>query len=108
MDPVRLIYSTCPDLDTARRIARVLVEESLVACANYWPGMESCYRWEGAIETASEAVLLVKTATDRVSVVVDRLVALHPYALPAVVVLPIDGGHGPYLDWIRAGTPSVR
>lgn len=104
MDPVRLIYATCPDLDTARAIARVLVEESLVACANYWSGMESCYRWQGAIETAPEAVLLVKTVASRVSAVVDRMVALHPYEVPAVMVLPLDGGHGPYLDWIRAST----
>lgn len=106
MDPVRLIYATCPDVETARQIARALVEESLIACANYWPGMESCYRWQGAIETSSEAVLVVKTTEKQVSAVVDRIVTLHPYEVPAVVVLPIDGGHGPYLDWIRTSTPT--
>jgi len=25
---------------------------------------------------------------------------LHPYEVPEMLVLPVEAGHGPYLDWI--------
>jgi len=29
-----------------------------------------------------------------------RLLELHPYEVPEVVVIPIVGGHQAYLDWL--------
>jgi periplasmic divalent cation tolerance protein len=86
-------------------LARTLVDERLVACVNVLPPMQSIYRWEGAVEQATEHQLVMKTTEERVEALKARLVALHPYEVPEVLVLPIADGAEPYLRWL---TESVR
>ncbi|HZM52800.1 MAG TPA: divalent-cation tolerance protein CutA [Vicinamibacteria bacterium] len=85
----------------AERIARALVEERLAACVNVVPGVVSIYRWKGKVEQEAELLLVIKTLAPRVEALKARLLELHPYELPEVVVLPIGGGHAPYLAWIE-------
>ena len=84
----------------AQRIARALVEERVAACVNIVPGITSIYRWKGAVEHEGEVLLVIKTIGERVEQLKARLVQLHPYELPEVVVIPIGGGHKAYLEWI--------
>jgi len=72
-----------------------------VACVNLVPGVRSIYRWEGAVEEDAEVLLVVKTRADRTGDLVDRVVELHPYDLPEVVMMPAVGGNPGYLDWVR-------
>lgn len=99
-----LVVSTCPDAETAGRIARTLVGERLAACVNRLPGIASAYRWQDEIRDDAEVLLLIKTARDRFEALCARLVELHPYDVPEVIALDIAGGHGPYLDWIGQET----
>ena len=99
---VRVALITAPDAETGARIARALVEERLVACVNLVPGIRSIYRWEGTVHLDSEVLRVAKTRDDRAGDLVDRVVELHPYDLPEVVLLPAVGGNPPYLDWVRA------
>jgi periplasmic divalent cation tolerance protein len=85
----------------AQKIARALVEERLAACVNVVPGVMSVYRWKGAVEQEAELMLVIKTIGERVEPLKARLVELHPYELPEVVVIPIGGGHAPYLAWLE-------
>jgi periplasmic divalent cation tolerance protein len=98
---VRVAFITAPDEEAAIRIARALVEERLVACVNVVSGVRSVYRWEGAVQEDAEVLLVVKTRADRAGDLVDRVVELHPYELPEVLLLPAVGGNPPYLDWVR-------
>ena len=98
---IRVGFITAPDLETGTRIARALVEERLVACVNLAPGIQSIYRREGTVHLDAEVLLVVKTRADRAAELVDRVVELHPYELPEVVLLPAVGGSLPYLDWVR-------
>ena len=100
-----LVMSTVGSREDAERIAQALVGERLAACVNVVPGLLSIYRWKGAVERADELLLLIKTRAEMVEDLGARLRALHPYEVPELVVVPITGGHGPYLDWI---TDSVR
>jgi periplasmic divalent cation tolerance protein len=99
---VRVALATAPDAEAAARIARALVEERLAACANLVPGVRSIYRWQGQLEDDSEVLLVLKTRADRVPALVERLRALHPYEVPELVVLPVEGGSTPYLEWVCA------
>ena len=96
------VLISAPDMETAGRIGRALVEERLAASANAVPGVHSIYRWRGAVQEASEVLLVVKTASDRVPALAARVRDLHPYELPAVVALPVVDGSAAYLDWIAA------
>lgn len=104
---VRTILLTAPDADTAERLGRTLVEERLAACANVVPGLISVFRWEGEVQREAEVLVIVKTVDARVEEVRARVVDLHPYDVPEVLVLPVLDGHEPYLAWVReevAGT----
>jgi periplasmic divalent cation tolerance protein len=110
-DDILLCLSTCPDPATAQEIAGALVDESLAACVNQLPGVRSTYRWQGAVHTDEEVLLVIKTTAGRFEALKARLLALHPYELPELVALSVTDGHAPYLDWVRAhaaapvGTP---
>lgn len=102
--PALICFCTCPDQATALRIARTLVDERLAACANLLPAVQSVYRWQGQVHEASEVLLLIKTAQDRLDALRARLVALHPYELPELVAVEVAAGLPAYLDWICAET----
>jgi periplasmic divalent cation tolerance protein len=103
-DPVLLCYCTCPDDDSARRIAEALVGERLAACVNRLPGIASTYRWQGQVTTEAEHLLLIKTTAARFEALRMRLLALHPYELPELVAVPVEHAHTPYLAWVRQAT----
>lgn len=96
------VLITAPEEETARRIARALVEERLAACVNLLPGVRSIYRWQGAVEEATEVLLIAKTHAERVAALAARVRALHPYELPEVVTLPVTDGSEAYLRWVVA------
>ena len=97
----RFIYITAGSPDEARRLARSLVEERLVACANVTDSATSFYWWEGTVQESGEAVLVAKTREDRVEAVIARVKALHSYTCPCVVALPILTGNPDFLSWIE-------
>lgn len=95
------IYVTMPDEAAALVMGRTLVEERLAACANVLPRMTSVYRWQGRVEQAAEAVLIVKTIEDRLLEAIARIKAFHTYECPCIVSWKIDQGNPDYLDWIE-------
>mgnify|MGYP002351831243 CR=1 FL=1 len=101
---VRVVLCTVPDREVALRLSRALVEERLVACVNLLPQVTSVYRWEGAVQEDTELLLMMKTQAARVEALTARVVALHPYDVPEVLVLPVSGGSEAYLGWVRAET----
>lgn len=103
-DKAVLVYTTFPSLEAAEAEGAALVEARLAACVNIWPGMVSIYVWNGARQRDSEVVMIVKTRRALADRVVAEMRARHPYENPALLVLPVEGGSAPYLDWIVAGT----
>ncbi len=102
----RVVLMTAPDRDAAERVVRALVEERLIACGNIVPGLTSIYRWKGAIECDAEVLVVMKTTAAAVPALLARAPQLHPYEVPELLVLPVEFGYGPYLDWVRESTVS--
>jgi periplasmic divalent cation tolerance protein len=96
----QIVLCTVPDEATAQRIASALVAENLAACVNIVPGITSVYRWKGAIETAAELLLIIKTTLGVYTRLQDRIHALHPYELPEIIAVSVDQGLPDYLAWI--------
>ncbi len=105
-DKLILLYTTFPSLVEAEKVGRRLINERLCACVNILPGMRSIYRWKGAVEAADEVVMIVKTRTSLAERVTAAVTADHTYDMPAVLVLPVNGGSQPFIDWILAETEN--
>ena len=99
---------TAPSLEEARRLARALLEDRLVACANLVPSVQSLYWWEGQVEEAAEVLLVLKTRTERVGELVARVRELHPYSVPEVISWPLGPGNPDYLAWLGAEVPAPQ
>lgn len=99
----RVVLTTAADAAAANRLARSLVEEGLAACATLVPAVHSIYRWQGAIEEATEVLLLLKTEAAQIPALEARLRALHSYETPEFLVLPVESGSADYLEWLASG-----
>ena len=102
MNDVRMLLVTVPNADVAETVANHLVSGGFAACVNVIPGLTSTYRWKGAVEKDSELLLVIKTVVGRVDEVTAQVCAIHPYEVPEVIVIPIEGGNPAYLDWVRS------
>jgi periplasmic divalent cation tolerance protein len=96
----RVVLTTTASPEEARRLGRLLVQERFAACATLIPAVESIYRWQGAVETATETLLLIKTGADQLAALEARLHELHSYDTPEFLVLPVEAGSAGYLAWL--------
>jgi len=95
-----VVFCSCPDEESAGRLADALIEERLAACVTRLPGATSVYRWEGSVHRDPEVVLMIKTTAGRLANLSARIEALHPYEVPEVIAVPAAGGSERYLGWV--------
>jgi periplasmic divalent cation tolerance protein len=104
-DPdVVVVLTTVPPEFDVEALARRLLAAQLVACVSVLPRMRSIYRWQGAVETAEEHQVLLKTRRARLADLHVALAAAHPYDVPEWLVVPVTGGSQDYLRWVAAET----
>lgn len=100
MTDTQLVLTMLPNAEGAVELARTLVEERLVACANLIPAVRSIYRWQDKLQDENEVLLLLKTRSEHLERVKARILEVHPYEVPEVLVLPVESGYAGYLEWI--------
>jgi periplasmic divalent cation tolerance protein len=98
------VYSTFPDRQSATDVAEALITAKLAACVNISALMTSVYEWEGKLQVEPEITVLIKTRRALSEKVIAAVRPLHPYQVPCLVILPVDGGSEDYLNWVRAQT----
>lgn len=101
-----VVMSTCSSEEEAERISKALVEERIAACVNVIPGLRSFYRWQGAVESASEWLLLIKSSREKFDAVRIALEKAHSYDVPEIVAIPIVEGSLNYLTWLDGSLRS--
>jgi len=102
MSEIVTVYATFADAEEAERIAGVVVEERLAACANILGPCRSIYRWQGKVEQAQEVPVLFKTSAEAAARLIARIGALHSYDVPAAVAWPIANALPAYRDWVSS------
>ncbi len=100
MTDKRIILTTAGSREEAKKIAGALVERKLAACVNIVGPIDSVYRWKGAVESAQEWLLVIKTTATQFERVRDAIRELHSYELPECIVLAVEDGSAEYLEWI--------
>ena len=107
MTPI-VVYITCATDEEAAKIGRAMVTARLAACANIFPHGRSIYRWQGAIEDAMETVLILKSRQELFASLAAEVRALHSYATPCIIALPILAGTPDYLAWLAESTAGAQ
>lgn len=103
-DEIVRVETTIDSKEGAERLATLVVDGRLGACAQVSGPISSFYRWEGRVESDDEWMVVIKTAGDRLTALTERLLDAHPYDVPEIVILPVIGGNPAYLEWVREET----
>lgn len=99
-----MIYTTFPTLSEAETCGKALVEARLAACVNIFPNMTAIFEWQGSIQKAGEAAMLIKTKMSLQEPVFKLLKSKHSYSTPAFLLLKTAGGSEDFLGWIMQQT----
>ncbi len=99
-----IVAITAPGEEEGVRLGRLLVEERLAACVNVFAGVRSIYRWKGELCEEGEVLLWVKTRTELLPKLQERVRQLHPYEVPEVIAMDISHGLPEYLSWVAEET----
>lgn len=97
-----VVLVTASSREEAEKIAKNLLEERLIACANIVGPAHSLFWWDGKIDEATEYILLMKTRIDLFEKLSERVKALHSYQVPEIIGLPIIAGYKPYIEWLNS------
>ena len=98
----QLIYTTWPDVETAKAAAATLLQEKLIACANIFAPHPAVYEWQGAVQSESEVAVLFKAPAQNAQPLQQRIAALHPYETPAILHLNVAQAPEAFLAWANA------
>lgn len=95
-----LVLTTCASTEEAGRLAATLVGDRLAACVNSFSSVLSTYRWQGAVHTDQEVLLLIKTTEERLAAVEAAIREQSGYELPECITVRVEGGTPAYLKWL--------
>lgn len=99
--PFVVVYVTAPPGRSARGLAKEILKSRSAACVNIIASVHSSYWWKGKLESAKEALLVIKTKRALVPKLMNVVRKNHPYTVPEIIAVPIVAGHKPYLDWLQ-------
>ena len=102
MSPLVIISTTIEEKNDGEKIARLLLDEKLVACAQLSSPITSYYRWEGNIVESVEFSLTLKTTASLCEQVRARLKETHPYELPEIIVQTVEESSAEYMKWLES------
>lgn len=97
--PVVILITASID-EEAEKIANRLLTQRKAACVNIIPKVRSLFWWKGELDSADEAVLIVKSKASLVDEIVSLVKEAHSYEVPEVIALPLIGGNPDYLSWM--------
>jgi periplasmic divalent cation tolerance protein len=95
------MISTAGSEKEALKMARILVEERLAACANVIPGMRSFFYWKGRLCREKEALILVKTVNKQGEKIINKIEEVHSYEVPEIIFFRVNKGEKNYLKWVE-------
>lgn len=97
-------YITTPNKDSAKQIAKKLLEEKLIACANVISDVESMFFWKAEFCSEKECVLIIKAPHKNTKEIIQRVKELHEYKKSCIIFLPIADGNEEFLRWAEEET----
>lgn len=107
MEKYSIVFTTAGKIEEAKKIAKILVQEKLAACVNIIRPIDSYYVWENKLVEDKEILLIIKTRISLFNKLKNRIISLHSYKIPEIILIPIKKGLKSYLDWIEENTQRL-
>jgi len=95
-----IVTTTLERQEHAEELARALLENRLVACAQIHGPVKSLYHWKDDIAESIEFVLSVKTFESLYPEVEALLLEQHPYDVPEIIAEHLTKVSDGYLGWM--------
>jgi periplasmic divalent cation tolerance protein len=102
---MRIYYVTINTADEARQISRVLLEQNLAGCTNWFP-ITSTYRWEGRIVEEIETVLIIKTQ-EGYRGAIEEVIRQHISFTNFIGEIALESVNESYLQWLNNEVPFL-
>ncbi len=103
-----VVLVTAGNKKEADAIARELIKKKLAACVNIIDNLVSIFWWQAKIDTAKEALLVIKSKKSLLPKVIKLIKSKHSYEIPEIIALPIVAGNPAYLKWIDDSVRKPR
>ncbi|MCE3255676.1 MAG: cutA [Rickettsiaceae bacterium] len=101
MNQYCLIKTTFKNKNEAKKLAKILLQGRLVACAQI-SIIESLYSWEGKMVGEKEFLLSLKTKTSFYKKIEKIIIQNHSYKIPQIIAVPVSKISKAYLDWVES------
>ncbi len=93
------IYTTCENIDEAKKLGSLIITKKIGACVDFWP-ISSCYEWEGSFQCVDQAMLLITTFEAKLDDVTQLITENHTYSVPLVAGVDVRRINHPYKEWM--------
>ena len=93
-------YVTAPNLETAKKLAQVILSKKLTACVNILHSVCSMYNWKNSQAEEQEYIIIAKTREDLFKALSEEIKKHHSYECPCIVFIPFSKVEPDFLHWM--------
>ncbi len=101
------IYTTCKDMEEAKRLGKLIIDKKMAACVDFWP-VESMYMWEGKMTDASQIMMMITTFESKLQDVDDLISQNHSYSVPLIAGVDVRRISRPYKEWMNEQIQTMK
>jgi len=99
-----MIFCPLPEAELGEALSQDLLTSRLAASVQLLGPLGSRYWWEGQIQQAQEWLALIKSRRSAYERILERIEDRHPYQLPEVFFVPMEGTSPEYRSWLMQYT----
>ena len=100
METLLIGWTTLDSLQSAKKLAQLIIAEKLAACAQIDSPITSIYSWEGAIKEETEYRLSLKFPSTKSSQLENFITENHPYDTPQWITIQAENASKSYKKWV--------
>ena len=95
---MKMYYTTTSDLDNAKRISKIFLNDKKAVCINLIKNVNSFYLDNSSINFANEIIMIIKTKLKK-SEIEKYIKKIHNYEIPLIVEIKLGSPNLDYANW---------
>lgn len=99
MSQYGIVLTTFESEEQAKPVIEEIIKCKLAACVQEIK-IKSHYTWKNELCHEDEVLVLLKTKKELYPELEKKLLKIHPYETPEVLLLDVENGSAAYLAWI--------